>query len=51
MQRARFDHADLSEADKRKILRDNAFTLLSLENGFPKMRRNRQPFTKRRINL
>jgi len=30
MQRARVDHADLSEPDKRRILRDNAVMLLNL---------------------
>lgn len=30
MQRARIDHADLSDADKRRILRDNAMSLFGL---------------------
>ncbi len=30
MQRARIDHAEISEADKKLILRDNAVTLLDL---------------------
>lgn len=31
MQRARIDHAELSDADRRRILRDNAVRLLGLE--------------------